>query len=83
MLRREREAGRLPAGAIRVVAAWINHLRGAGAPVKDANERVVELAGGDLEAAVARILDFLEPALAADQQLVGALAASCTELASG
>ncbi len=52
VLRREREAGRLPAGAIRVVAAWVNHLRGAGAPVKDANDRVVELAKpGDLEAA--------------------------------
>ena len=46
VLRRERKAGRLPAGAIRVVAAWIIHLRGAGAPVKDANDRVVELAGG-------------------------------------
>ena len=36
VLRRERAAGRLPAAAIRVLAGWIDHLRGAGAAVKDA-----------------------------------------------
>ena len=35
VLRAQRAAGRLPIGALRVVAAWLNHLRGAGAPVKD------------------------------------------------
>ena len=41
----ERAQGRLPVGALRVLAAWVNHLRGAGAPVKDAAaEQVVALA---------------------------------------
>ena len=83
VLRRELAGGRIPAGAVRVVAAWINHLRGAGVPVKDADDRVVELAAGPLDEAVTRILDFLDPALTADQRLVDAVAASCTELASG
>ena len=44
-VRLERAEGRLPVGALRVVAAWINHLRGAGAPVKDAAaDQVVALA---------------------------------------
>jgi len=33
VLRAERAAGRMPPGAVRVLAAWIGHLRGAGAPV--------------------------------------------------
>ena len=35
VLREERAAGRLPEGAARVLAAWVSHLRGAGAPVDD------------------------------------------------
>ena len=35
VLRAERSAGRMPDGAVRVLAAWIGHLRGAGAPVSD------------------------------------------------
>ncbi|MEU4425019.1 mannitol dehydrogenase family protein, partial [Actinoplanes sp. NPDC024001] len=34
VLRAERAAGRMPAGAVRAVAAWIAHLRGSGAPVR-------------------------------------------------
>ena len=50
---RERAQGRLPIGALRVIAAWVNHLRGAGAPVKDAAaEQVVALAIGPLDDAV-------------------------------
>ena len=36
VLRGERAAGRMPAGAVRILAAWIDHLRGIGAPVDDA-----------------------------------------------
>ncbi len=83
VLRRDLTAGRLPAGAVRVVAAWINHLRGAGAPVKDTNDQVVALAAGSLKEAVARIIDFLDPALAADQPLADAVTQACRDLAAG
>lgn len=75
VLRAERSAGRLPAGAVRALAAWIAHLRGAGAPVKDpAGERFVAMAAGPLPDAVPRVLGGLDPALAADAELVTAIA---------
>ena len=47
VLRAERAAGRVPAGATRVLAAWICHLRGLGAPVSDVRaDEVVPLAAG-------------------------------------
>jgi fructuronate reductase len=72
-IRRERAQGRLPLGALRVVAAWVNHLRGAGAPVRDAaaNE-VLALSAGPLEPAVRAILGYLGPDLGADDDLVAA-----------
>lgn len=82
VLRRERRAGRVPAGSARVVAAWINHLRGAGAPVKDpAADRFTALARGPVDDAVAAVLDHLDPGLGADRVLVDAVAASCRGLA--
>lgn len=78
VLRLERAAGRMPTGAVRPVAAWINHLRGAGAPVKDvAAQQVVALAAGSLAPAVRAVLEFLEPELAADQQLVAEVVRRC------
>jgi len=74
VLRRERSAGRLPEGAIRVLAAWICHLRGAGAPVKDARADVVgPPATGPLADAARRTLDVLDPEVAADDELVAAV----------
>ena len=35
----ERAAGRIPVGAATTVAAWVLHLRGAGAPIKDVERR--------------------------------------------
>ena len=69
VLRAERAAGRLPAGAVRVLAAWIAHLRGAGAPVTDA------AAGPYLDrAGSARdVLALLAPDLAGDEELIKAL----------
>lgn len=53
------EAGRDP-GATRLVAAWIAHLRGHGAPVTDVrSETVVALAGGSAEEAVAKVSAWL------------------------
>ncbi|MCB0911325.1 MAG: mannitol dehydrogenase family protein [Propionibacteriaceae bacterium] len=64
-LRAELAAGRTPRGACRAVAAWVLHLRGAGAPVRDVNgDAVPALADGTLEETVAKVLAFLVPELA-------------------
>ena len=62
VLRAERAAGRMPDGATRVLAAWICHLRGLGAPVSDARaDEVVPLAQGPLSEAVPRVLGRAGP----------------------
>jgi fructuronate reductase len=59
----ERAAGRSGRGAARVIAAWIRHLRGAGAPVTDAGaERFVAAAAGP--DGVRDVLVLLDPDLA-------------------
>lgn len=83
VLRQERAAGRLPAGAVRVLGAWVNHLRGNGIPVTDTQaDAVLPLAEGPLEQAVPAVLGHLDLGLAADTELVSAVAASATELAA-
>lgn len=69
VLRGERAAGRMAAGGVRVLAAWIQHLRGIGAPVNDAG------AGPYLErAGSARdVLALLAPDLAGDTDLIHAI----------
>ncbi len=71
----ERAAGRVPVGAATTVAAWVLHLRGAGAPIKDVNADAAKNAasGEDLEAAVRRVLDYLSSGLGADDELVDAV----------
>jgi len=82
VLRAERAAGRMPEGAIRVLAAWACHLRGLGAPVNDARaDAVVPLAAGPLAEAVPRVLGFLDPALASDEDVVAAVVAESEQLA--
>ena len=52
---------------VRVLAAWVCHLRGLGAPIRDTRAaEVVPLAAGPLGAAVPRVLGALDPALGAD-----------------
>jgi fructuronate reductase len=52
--------GRVATGAVRVLAAWVCHLRGLGAPVADvAADEFVALACGDLDDAVERVLGRL------------------------
>ena len=81
VLRKERSAGRLPQGATLVLAAWVCHLRGMGAPVNDARaEAVVPLAAGQLTDAVPRVLGTLDPTIAADKEVVGAVLAHCEQL---
>jgi fructuronate reductase len=71
VLRAERAANRLPEGATRVLAAWICHLRGLGAPVNDARaDEIVPLAQGTLREAVPRVLGRLDPDLGADADVV-------------
>ncbi len=84
VLRAERHAGRMPIGATRVIAAWICHLRGLGAPVNDARAgQVVPLAAGEnLAEAVRRVVTWLDPELGADRDLITVIAAQCQELAS-
>ncbi|WP_127573647.1 mannitol dehydrogenase family protein [Georgenia faecalis] len=73
-LRAERAAGRMPSAAVVAVAAWIAHLRGAGAPVGDVRaEEVVALARGERADAVRRVLAELAPDLGADAELATAL----------
>jgi fructuronate reductase len=52
--------GRVPIGAARVLAAWVCHLRGRGAPVADvAGDEFTALAAGVLADAVGRVLTRL------------------------
>jgi fructuronate reductase len=81
VLRAERGAGSMPIGATRVLAAWICHLRGLGAPVNDARaDEVVPLAHGPLREAVPRVLRWLDPALGDDTHLVGTVVEQADEL---
>jgi fructuronate reductase len=74
VVRAELAAGRVPVAGARALAAWVLHLRGAGAPVTD--PRAADLtrrAAGPLPEAVRRVLDALDPALAADRTLLDAV----------
>jgi len=82
VLRAERAAGRVPQGATRVLAAWVCHLRGLGAPVNDARaDGVLPLAKGPLRDAVPRVLGHLDPVLGADAAVVTTVADQSEELA--
>ncbi|WP_222432303.1 mannitol dehydrogenase family protein [Leekyejoonella antrihumi] len=61
-LRRERTERRSGEGAARIVAAWVCHLRGLGAPVDDkgADRLVRTVRASSLEHAVATVLAYLE-----------------------
>jgi fructuronate reductase len=74
-IRAERAAGRVPIGCATTVAAWVLHLRGLGAPIKDAGAGAARAAAnsGDLPVVVPAVLDTLEPGLGADKDLVDAV----------
>ncbi|WP_375487804.1 mannitol dehydrogenase family protein [uncultured Jatrophihabitans sp.] len=81
VLRAERDAGRMPLAATRILAAWICTVRGFGAPVTDVRaDDLLEPAAGPLADAVPRLLDVLDPRLGADDALVDAVAAQVEEL---
>jgi len=81
VLKTELGQGRCPAGAVRPVAAWTLHLRGRGAPVKDAGgETVARAAGGPIDEAVPRVIALLDQELAGNAMVVEAVRAQVTEL---
>jgi len=82
VLRAERASGRPATGAIRILASWVCHLRGMGAPVNDARaDTVVPLATGPLPDAVRNVLVALDPALGDDATLVASTVSQSEDLA--
>jgi fructuronate reductase len=80
VVRADLAEGRVPTGAARVLAAWVCHLRGQGAPVADvAAEEFTALAEGDLDDAVRRVLARLD---VDDEGLLAAVTALAHELGS-
>lgn len=80
-LQRLRAEGEMPTAAVTAVAAWMLHLRGHGAPLKDASaDKVQALVGGTLEEDAARVVAYAAPELADDNALIAAVAAAAEEL---
>jgi fructuronate reductase len=82
VIRAERAAGRVPLGCATVVAAWIRHLRGQGAPLSDPGaEPFLAVVGSDDRSAARAVLDLLSPSsevapgLGSDDDLVAAVLA--------
>ena len=74
-IKAERAAGRIPVGCATTIAAWVLHLRGMGAPIKDPGAASAREAAnaGDLSAAAPAVLETLEPGLGEDDNLVRAV----------
>ncbi|MGM0386192.1 MAG: mannitol dehydrogenase family protein, partial [Actinomycetota bacterium] len=82
VLRAEVAEGNMPDGPLRAIAAWIQHLRGNGAPVKDAQaDTVLALVGEDLASTVDNVLGWLDADLAANADLVKRVNELAEELA--
>ncbi|WP_448072394.1 mannitol dehydrogenase family protein [Georgenia yuyongxinii] len=80
-LRLERAAGRLPDGPVRALAAWVLHLQGHGAPVKDARSGdVVTAARGTVAEATTTLLEMLGSDVLPDDELISAVAARAREI---
>ncbi|MGI5131651.1 mannitol dehydrogenase family protein [Pseudonocardia sp. CA-107938] len=78
VLSEEVRSGHIPDGATRILAAWVLHLRGRGAPVTDvAADELRSLAGGDLHDAVRRVLTRIDMP---DERVHAAVARLATEL---
>jgi len=69
VVRGERAAGRVPPGAVRVLAAWTDHLRGFGAKVDDAGAGPYQ----DRAGSVRDVIALLAPDLAGDTDLIDAI----------
>ncbi|MGH8962027.1 MAG: mannitol dehydrogenase family protein [Jatrophihabitantaceae bacterium] len=83
VIRLERAAGRLPAGAARVLGAWVAHVRGLGVPLADVRtERLAQLESGPLPDATRRLLGILDPTLPDDDVFATAVTACAAEFES-
>ena len=71
-LRAERAEDRMPVGSATVLAAWVLHLQGHGAPIKDpgADAARAQAAADDSSTAVSGVLDTLADGLSSDRELV-------------
>lgn len=74
VLRAEVAEGRIPPGAVRILAAWIAHLRGAGAPVSDAGAAPFV----ERSSSPTAVLELLAPDLAGNTALIAALSPPAT-----
>lgn len=82
-LLRLRNEGEMPTGAVRAVAAWMLHLQGHGAPVKDASaDRVTGLVGKSAQEDAGAVLGYVAPSLADDQELLDAIVKASEEIIS-
>jgi fructuronate reductase len=83
-VRAERSAGRVPTGCATTIAAWILHLRGLGAPVKDPGAGAAQQAAnsGELPEAVPAVLDVLDAGLGGDKEFVDAVLRQADAIAS-
>jgi fructuronate reductase len=74
-VRADRSAGRVPIGCATTIAAWVLHLRGLGAPIKDPGAGPAQEAAnsGELPEAVPAVLDVVEPGLGSDKEFVDAV----------
>src|SRR5215217_8157452 len=74
-VRAERSAGRVPIGCATTIAAWVLHLRGLGAPIKDPGAGPAQKAAnsGELREAVPAVLEIFEPGLGSDKEFVDAV----------
>ncbi|MFP5345687.1 MAG: mannitol dehydrogenase family protein [Actinomycetes bacterium] len=81
VLRRQRDGGQGFSGAARVLAAWVLHLRGAGAPVVDPQaDTFTSLAKGELDDAVPKVLTALGGPDLAEEDVVQAVLVAAREL---
>lgn len=81
VLRAERSAGRVPTGATRILAAWICHLRGQGAAIRDVEgPKMIALAQGPLRRAASNVLFALDAEVASDSEVVETVTEQCREL---
>lgn len=78
--RAERAAGNSAQGCQRAIAAWVLHLRGVGAPVKDPGAPLGAANDKPLADAVAAMVASLDAELGADEEFVSAVVAAAEEL---
>ena len=83
VIRYELAAGRVPEAAARVVGAWVAHLRGLGAPLKDARaEEVAAFGEGTVSDSVDAVVGFLGEDLLGSDTLRAAVIASVEDLSA-